>query len=497
MPIKETGIPVSCCLRLVLLLSIIGVGTASTAALETANLTHEQKPNIVIIMADDLGYRDLSCYGCIDFETPSIDALALSGIRCTDAYVSHPYCSPSRAGLLSGKYQQSFGHESNPTYNESDTETGIDIQTRLLPSLLQDAGYQTGLFGKWHLGAGQPFRPAVRGFTNFFGFLGGGHDYFKTEPQGKNYKSPIWREHQPTDTQLTYLTDDLTAEAERFIETNRHNAFCLLLMYNAPHAPDQVTDEYMKRVESIPHPGRRKYAALVQGVDEGVRRIADKLDSLQLTEKTLLVFLSDNGGRRGVSDNRPLRGNKGWLHEGGIRVPLILSMPGTLPQGEVYRQPVLAIDLLPTAMRLAKLDVPTSCDGVDLFPFFLTNTPAAPHASLFWRVSGGAGFAVRSGNWKLVHDIGMTRPALYDLTTDLGENHDLSTLKPQVLAGLKNEYLAWNQTRESPRWKDGHINNTRHERTLAEQAGTRQFPMPWIKSQDPKPTRGSKPTDND
>ncbi|MDG2105151.1 MAG: sulfatase-like hydrolase/transferase [Pirellulaceae bacterium] len=487
MPEHEMRSSASCYFRLLLLLIMLGAGVKSSNAQTIDNTVHAQRPNMVIIMADDLGYRDLSCYGCIDFETPNIDELARRGVRCTDSYVSHPYCSPSRAGLLTGQYQQSFGHESNPPYDEANTRIGIDTDTRLLPSLLQDAGYQTGLLGKWHLGAGPPFRPAVRGFSHFYGFLGGGHDYFNTKPNGKNYNSPIWRDHEPTTAKLTYLTDDLTTAAERFIETHRDHPFCLLLMYNAPHAPDQVTDEYMRRVNSIKHPGRRKYAALVQGVDEGVKRITQKLDSLQLTKSTLVVFLSDNGGRRAVSDNRPLRGNKGWLHEGGIRVPLILSMPGTLPEGEVYRQPVLAIDLLPTAMRLANLNIPERCDGVDLFPFLMSDKTEPPHASLFWRVSGGEGYAIRSGHWKLVHDIGMAQPALYDLATDVGENHDLSNTQPRVLAELERKYLAWHKTRQTPRWQDAHIKNTRSERKVSEQAGTRQFPMPWINSGTARP----------
>ena len=465
---------------------LFGLGLESAHGSENDSSSNNRKPNFVIIMADDLGYSDLSCYGCQDFETPAIDALARHGIRFTDGYVSHPYCSPSRAGLLSGKYQQSVGHECNPPYDESNSEIGIDTNTILLPSHLQDAGYRTALIGKWHLGAGQPFRPAARGFTDFYGFLGGGHDYFKTDPKGKNYNSPIWRNHQPTSDKLTYLTDDLTTEAERFIESNQNQPFCLLLMYNAPHAPDQVTENYLQRVASIQHPGRRRYAALVQGIDTGVDRIVNRLKSLSLTKNTLIVFLSDNGGRRGVSDNRPLRGNKGWLHEGGIRVPMIFSMPGTLPEGAVYRQPVMAIDTLPTAMRMAGINIPQECDGVDLLPFLKSNPEETPHPILFWRVAGGEGYAVRKGYWKLVHDIGMPKPSLYDLNNDLGENLDLSESEPEVLAEIQQAYATWDASLESPRWNDAHVNNTKSERSKASQSGTRQFPMPWVNSQKQK-----------
>ena len=451
-------------------------GAGNDQSQEETNL-----PNVIIIMVDDLGYSDVGCYGCVDFETPNIDALAKRGVRFTNGYVSHPYCSPSRAGLLSGKYQQSFGHEHNPPYDERNDEIGIDSATKLLPSLLSDAGYSTGLIGKWHLGAGEPFRPIARGFTEFYGFLGGGHHYFKVDPNGMNYDSPIWRDEGKTDDKLTYLTDDLTSEAEQFLERHQANPFCLLLMYNAPHAPDHVTDQYMNRVANIEHQGRRRYAALVQGIDEGVGRITRKLNELQLDENTLVVFLSDNGGRRGVSDNRPLRGNKGWLHEGGIRVPFVMSLPGTLPEDTTYDHPVIALDLLPTALNLGRIEIPDGCDGINLMPFLQGKTADQPHEKLFWRVSGGEGFAIRKGNWKLVRDIGMKSSSLYDLSNDVAEDDDLAEDHPDVLADLLEEYESWSRQLEQPRWTEGHTKNTLSERAAAHKAGTRQWPMPWVK----------------
>lgn len=454
--------------------------TACTAPAHDTRAQEARRPNVVVIMADDLGYRDVGCYGCVDFETPYIDALAASGVRCTDGYVSHPYCSPSRAGLLAGRYQQGFGHEHNPPYLEKNDEIGIDVGTQLLPDVLREAGYATGLIGKWHVGAGPPFRPARRGFTEFYGFLGGGHHYFNVNPDGKNYDSPMWRDHAPTDDTLTYLTDDLTTEAEAFIDRHADEPFMLLLMYNAPHAPDHVTDEYMAMVDSIPHMGRRRYAALVRGVDSGVGRVVAKLEELGLTEDTLVVFLSDNGGRGGVSDNRPLRGNKGWLHEGGVRVPFILSMPGTLPVDAVYEKPVTALDLLPTAVAMAGVALPDGVDGVDLSPYLQGGNDMPPHATLYWRVSGGTGFAVRHGDWKLVRDIAMDQPELYDLSTDLGEDTDLSAEHPAKLAELLAMYEAWSATLETPRWTEGHTRHTTQERAAARSAGTRQYPMPWV-----------------
>ena len=439
-----------------------------------------QPLNVVVILADDLGFRDLSCYGCVDFTTPSIDRLANRGIRCTNGYVSHPYCSPSRAGILSGKYQQSFGHESNPTYNEDDSSTGIDPATQLLPAVLRKAGYATGLIGKWHLGAGKPFRPNNRGFTDFYGFLGGGHHYFQTVPDAKDYDSPMWENHRPTDDKLTYLTDDLTTRAESFLSQHKTDPFCLFLMYNAPHSPNHVTEQYLERVAHIKHPGRRKYAALVQGVDEGVKRVVAKLESLQLTQKTLVIFLSDNGGRRGLADNRPLRGNKGWLNEGGIRVPFIFSLPGTLPEGSTLNHPIIALDILPTALGLGQMSVSDHLDGVDLMPFLTSESISPPHETLYWRVSGGKGYAVRHGPWKLVHDVGMEKLELYNLTHDPGESQDVSQQNPQVCQEILDRYQAWSRTLEIPRWSDGHPGNAQKERAAAEAAGTRQYPMPWV-----------------
>lgn len=439
----------------------------------------DRRPNLIVIMVDDMGYRDASCYGCIDFTTPNIDALAESGVRMTEGYVSHPYCSPSRAGLMSGRYQQRFGHEHNPPYLEDNNEIGIDKATRLLPDILKEQGYATGLVGKWHLGAGKPFRPAVRGFTEFYGFLGGGHHYFKVDPEGKGYNSPLWRDHAPVADKPTYLTDDLTKEAEAFIDRHKNKPFCLLLMYNAPHSPDHVTDEYMAMVRDIKHPARRRYAALIKGVDMGVGRVRKKLAEKDLTANTIVVFLSDNGGRRGPSDNRPLRGNKGWLHEGGIRVPFIISWQNKLPAGKTYDKPIMSLDLLPTLMAQAKIAVPDGVDGINLMPYLSGQEKGTPHETLYWRVSGGDGYAIRHGDWKLVHDVGMPKAMLYNLATDPGEDKDLSATHPEQFKALSKRYKDWSGRLEKPRWVEGHTGNTTFERNEAKKRGTRQFPMPW------------------
>ena len=437
-------------------------------------------PNVVVILVDDLGYRDLGCQGCEDFTTPHIDALATAGVRLTNGYVSHPYCSPSRAGILTGRYQQRFGHEHNLRYDEGNTKNGTAVTETMLPSLLARAGYATTHNGNWHVGAGEPFRPLARGYDEFFGFLGGGHHYFKADGEGE-YRTPLWRGAQVTATQPTYLTDDFTDEALAFMERNRAKPFFVMLAYNAPHSPDHVPPRYLEPVKSIPHKARRRYAGLVRGIDAGVGRITARLRELKLEQDTLVVFLSDNGGRRGSSDNRPLRGNKGWLHEGGIRVPFLWKWPRSLPAGVTYDGVVSSLDVLPTALAAAGVSLPSNLDGVDVRAHLRGEAEGSPHPTLHWRVCGGAGYAVRHGPYKLVHDVSMKAPALYDLSKDPGENNDLSATHEKRLDQLRRRHLEWARTLRAPIWTDGHLNSITMERRKAREAGARQFPMPWVR----------------
>ncbi|MCP3915231.1 MAG: sulfatase-like hydrolase/transferase [bacterium] len=439
----------------------------------------ERPPNVVVILVDDLGYRDLGCQGCVDFETPNIDALAAGGVRLTQGYVSHPYCSPSRAAILTGRYQQRFGHDHNPRYDESDDVTGTDTREVMLPKRLAEAGYRTGHLGKWHVGAGAPFRPLARGYDEFFGFLGGGHDYFRADGTNE-YAGALWRGAAPTEQAPSYLTDDLTNEALAFIERNAQAPFFLLLAYNAPHSPNQVTPEYLEPVAGIAHAARRKYAGLVRGVDAGVGRVMAALKEHGIDEDTLVVFLSDNGGRRGVSDNRPLRGNKGWLHEGGLRVPFLFRWPGRLPAGVTYDGPVSALDVLPTALAQAGIEQPRDLDGVDVVPFLAGEREGVPHETLHWRVCGGGGWAIRHGDWKLVQDVSMESAELYDLSKDVGESTDLAVARPAIVRDLARRHAAWNRALREPVWTDGHARSVTMERTKALDAGTRQYPMPWV-----------------
>ena len=356
---------------------------------------------------------------------------------------------------------------------------GTDVDEAMLPALLEGTGYRTAHVGKWHVGAGEPFRPLARGFDEFFGFLGGGHHYFLAD-DASEYRGPLWRGAAPTDQQPTYLTDDLTDEAVAFVERSGGEPFFLLLAYNAPHSPDHVTEQYLEPLAGIEHGGRRRYAGLVAGVDAGVGRLMATLEERGLREDTLVVFLSDNGGRRGLSDNRPLRGNKGWLHEGGLRVPFFWSWPGRLPGGAVYDEPVTALDILPTVLAQAGATLPADLDGVDVLPYLGGERKGAPHEKLHWRVCGGEGWAVRRGRWKLVRDVSMSAAALYDLDADVGEDRDLAAEYPGVAAELAALHLDWDRTLEAPRWTEGHAGSVTMERGRAREAGTRQFPMDWV-----------------
>jgi arylsulfatase A-like enzyme len=459
--------------------SLLGLFSLLLCMLGCAAAPPHRPPNVLVILVDDLGYSDVGYQGCVDFETPQIDALAGEGLRMTQGYVSHPYCSPSRAGILTGRYQQRFGHEHNPRYDEADESLGTDLEERMLPALLAPANYRTAHIGKWHVGAAEPFRPLERGYDEFFGFLGGGHQYFAADGQGE-YAGPLWRGREVTDQQPTYLTDDLTDEAVTFIERNAAQPFFLMLAYNAPHAPDQVPPRYLDPLRAIPNEARRRYAGLVMGVDAGVGRLMATLAENGLDEETLVIFLSDNGGRRGSSDNRPLRGNKGWLHEGGLRVPFLFRWPGVLPAGGTYDEPVIALDILPTALALAGVATPSNLDGRDLMPFLTGADPGEPHATLHWRVAGGAGYAIRHGDWKLVHDVSMEAPALYHLASDVGEDRDLARERPEILADLLARHAAWNGELSAPSWTEQHAQSVTDERARARAAGTRQYPMPWL-----------------
>jgi len=421
------------------------------------------KPNIVILLADDLGYADTGFQGCKDVPTPHIDSLAADGVRFTNGHVSGPYCSPTRAGLMTGRYQTRFGHEFNPGGGE---DIGLPLSETTIANRLKAAGYATGLVGKWHLGSAAKFHPQQRGFDEFFGFLGGSHTYFAER------QKTILRGTTPV-VEKEYLTDAFGREAAAFIERHKDHPFFLYLAFNAVHTPMEATDQRLQRFAAISNPMRHTFAAMLSAMDEAVGRVLQTLHAHGLDENTLVFFFSDNGGPtmpgttiNGTS-NAPLRGSKRTTLEGGIRVPFALRWKGTLPAGKVYQQPIIQLDILPTA--LAAAGVPAQAgwklDGVDLLPYLLGKQEGVPHDTLYWRF--GQQMAIRRGDWKLVrYDATADNPAgksptnvppiagpkLYDLGSDIGETQDLTAKQSEKAQQLQAAWDAWNAQLVPPLW---------------------------------------------
>lgn len=410
-----------------------------------------ERPNILVILADDLGYADLGFQGSKDIPTPHLDRLAKSGIRCTDGYVSHPFCSPTRAGLMTGRYQQRFGHENNPAWLPMDTVAGLPLGETTLPQALKAAGYVTGMVGKWHLGAHPQFHPCARGFDEYFGLRGGGHDYFEhnlfkedaAKAEAIEYKIPLHRNREAVE-EGEYLTDAFGREAAAFIGRHKGDTWFLYLAFNAPHSPLQAPEKYVDRVKGIASEKRRTYAAMVCAMDDAIGTTLDAIRASGKERETLVFFFSDNGGPVSVTeaDNAPLRGAKGDVHEGGIRVPFLVSWPAALTPGE-YRQPICSIDVFPTCAALAGAGEPAKpLDGVNIMPYLTGAKGGAPHERLFWRMGGGTACAVREGHWKMARPRD-GQPELYDLSTDVGEKKNLAGSEPGRLAALMKAYEGW------------------------------------------------------
>ncbi|MBI2827006.1 MAG: sulfatase [Planctomycetia bacterium] len=413
------------------------------------------RPNVVVIVADDLGYADVGFHGCKDIPTPNLDALAKGGTRCTNGYVSCPVCSPTRAGLLTGRYQQRFGHEFNPgNAQQADPEFGLPLSETTLADRLNKIGYATGMVGKWHLGYQPKFHPLKRGFDEFYGFYAGAHPYVNLRADAE---APIVRGTKPVDEEA-YLTDAFAREAAAFIDRHREQPFFLYLTFNAVHAPLQATDKYLARFPNIADERRRKYAAMLSAMDDGVGQVIGKLTDAKLADNTLVFFVSDNGGppQGNSSRNDPLHGAKGGVYEGGIRVPYVVRWPGHIPAGVTYDRPVFTLDILPTALAAAGVDAQQAAtsagrplDGVNLLPYLEGKDRQPPHEALFWRF--GQAHAVRKGNLKLLRMPG-GGDELYDLAADISESKDLAKDRPEAVADLQKTYDAWNAQLAEPRW---------------------------------------------
>lgn len=437
----------------------------------------DRRPNLVVIVADDLGYGETGMMGNDEIPTPSIDALAAAGVRCTSGYVTASYCSASRAGLFTGRYQSRFGYEMNPTGRRNlYPEAGLPTTETTFVKRLAEAGYATGLVGKWHLGTSAAKHPLRRGFDQFYGFLHEGHYYVPGPPyqhvltmirdssldvgvrlRDKNVirgnyarmSEPKYDDHNPIlrgeqeIVEADYLTDAITDEAVDFIDQHAGNPFCLVVSYSAVHSPMQAKIEDIESLRRIKDVQRRIFAGMLMALDRGVGRVLDTLQQRGLSRRTLVVFFSDNGGPTAelTSSNAPLRGGKGSLYEGGIRVPMVWSFPGRIPAGRVEHRPVLSLDVAATALDIAGLPPVEGADGTSLLQWINDPAQRNPHYKIFWRMAGGK-MAYRQGNWKIVRPKRGEPIELYHLAGDVSESRNLVSQHPEKLKELVNQSMA-------------------------------------------------------
>ena len=462
--------------------SLAACGEPPTTDAPPSTETSYEPPNIVVILADDLGYGDLGAYGGTTIQTPHIDGLARDGVRLTDGYVAAAVCSPSRAGLQTGRYPTGFGYE----FNDSGGGVAkLPTDLRTLGNLMQDAGYVTGLIGKWHLGQDEPHNPLNRGYDEFFG--GSSPSYIDSRIEGVQ----SWpADMAPMTSAMAfdgfqrvevegYLTDVYAEKAVDFIARHKDERFFLMLTPKTPHTPIQATAEYTDRYVHIEEDGRRIFSAMVASLDDYVGDVVDELREHGLEENTLVVFFSDNGCVNympaEICTNAPLSGAKRYHLEGGIRVPFLFKWPARLARGTVYREPIISLDLYSTFAAVAGSEE-RGLDSVDLMPHLLGAATGPPHELLFWRAKPN--LAVRWGKWKMWKvnktDLGEDDFAafprllpvvahsgespmgqmtvLYDLSVDESEQTNLAEEHPEIVERLEGELATWNSTLADPMW---------------------------------------------
>ncbi|MBT9188647.1 sulfatase [Zobellia russellii] len=421
----------------------------------------QDKPNIVFILSDDAGYADFGFQGSKEFKTPELDKFAKNSVRFTQAYVSAAVCGPSRAGLLTGKYQQKFGFEENnvPGLMSKSGLTGDDmglpLDQKTVADYLKEQGYKTALFGKWHQGNADRFHPTKRGFDEFYGFRGGARSYmpYGTENQLKRNEDRLERGFGEYEEYEGYLTDGLADEAISFMERNQKNPFFIYLSFNAVHTPMEAKEEDLVKVQDLT--GKRKtLAAMAIAMDKACGKVLNRIKELGLDKNTLIVFTNDNGGPSDAneSSNHPLSGTKANHLEGGIRVPFLMSWRGKLKPNTVYDNPISTLDLLPTFVTAAGGNVSDikGLDGVDLIPFLTDTKTGKPHETLYWKKEARG--AIRHNNWKLVRF--PDRPAeLYNIKEDISEVNDLATEYPEKVRELYKMLFDWELTLERPLWQ--------------------------------------------
>lgn len=427
-----------CRLWICFLLAVVGIRLAE-------NASGAEKPNLLILYADDLGWGETGAYGCTDIPTPHIDSLVKNGLRCTQGYVAATYCSPSRAGLLTGRYPTRFGHEFNSTHNA----VGLSAKEVTLAERLKEQGYATACIGKWHLGHQDANRPTKRGFDEFFGTLANTPFFHPTNFVDSRVSNDV----QKIDDDSFYTTDKYAERAVDWLEKNKAKPWFLYLPFNAQHAPLQAPQKYLDRFPNIADEKRKTFAAMMSAMDDAVGKVLEKVRELKQEENTLVFFIGDNGGptQSTTSHNGKLRGFKSTTFEGGPRVPYLVQWKGKIPAGKTYDQPVMNLDVTPTILAAGgtPVDASAKLDGVNLLPYLTGENKARPHETLYWRF--GPQWAVRHSDHKLVVSRGGSgEPELYDLAADIGESKDLAKEQPEKVKELRALYEKWNAEQAPP-----------------------------------------------
>lgn len=403
------------------------------------------RPNVLVFLSDDVGWGEYGFQGATDIPTPNIDSIARNGVRFTQGYVSGPYCSPTRAGLLTGRYQTRFGHEFNSTARQS----GLPLTESTLADRLKALGYETCAVGKWHLGGGPEFRPMRRGFDEFYGTLAN-TPFFHPNQFVDSRVSP---DVQPVADDQFYTTDAYAERIVDWLEQHQAGPWFVYVPFNAQHAPLQAPQKYLDRFPDVADQKRQLFSAMMSAMDDAVGQVLDKVRDLGQEDNTLIWFLSDNGGPTAstTSRNGPLRGFKSQTWEGGVRVPFCVQWKGTLPAGKTFEHPIIQLDILPTCVAAAggEIDEGWKLDGVDLTPYLTGKNDSRPHEMLYWRF--GQQWAIRHGDHKLlVARGGSGKPELYDLAHDVGESRDLAAEQPAKAAELQALWDAWNAEQAEP-----------------------------------------------
>jgi arylsulfatase A-like enzyme len=408
----------------------------------------DSKPNFIVFLADDLGWGELGCQGFTkEVPTPNIDSIAQHGIRFTDGYIAATYCSPSRAGLMTGRYPTRFGHE----FNGGGPNFGLPLTETTVANHMKDLGYATCAIGKWHLGDQPNNEPTKRGYDEYMGCLANPGSYF--EPRQ-------WRDslNKVTPGKGFYTTDAFADRGVDWIERNKSHPFFLYMPFNGVHAPLEATPKYLERFPNIADKKRKTFCAMLSAVDDAVGKVMAKLRDAGLEKNTLVIFLSDNGGPTAstTSSNGPLRGFKMTTNEGGTRVPFMMQWPDQLPAGKTYDQPVMNLDVLPTLVVAGggKVDPAWKLDGVDIMPFLKEPTKPTAHTVMYWKY--GPQWAIIEGEWKLVVSrVDGDKPRLIHLSADLSEANDRLTSDPDKVTELTAKWKAWDKEQKPALWGKG------------------------------------------